>query len=52
MAVFDHTEALCYLKGAAATHTYDFISAEGYTSHEMLFREGDTLQNMYVISEK
>ncbi|CAN0438173.1 unnamed protein product [Ascophyllum nodosum] len=40
VAVFDHTEALCYLKGAAATHTYDFISAEGYTSHEMLFREG------------
>lgn len=40
VAVFDHTEALCYLKGAGATHTYDFVSLDGFTSHEMLFREG------------
>lgn len=40
VAVFDHTEAVCYLKGAAAVHTYDYADMEGFTSHEMLFREG------------
>lgn len=40
VAVFDHTEAVCYLKGAGAVHTYDYVDKEGFTSHVMLFREG------------
>lgn len=40
VAVFDHTEAVCYLKGAGATHTYDFVKQEGFSAFEMLIREG------------
>lgn len=40
VAVFDHMEAVCYLKGTGAVHTYDYVDKEGFTSHEMLFREG------------
>lgn len=42
VAVFDHTEAVCYFKGAGALHTYDFVAEEGFSSFELLFREGET----------
>lgn len=42
VAVFDETEASCYLKGAGALNTYDFVSEEGFVSNEILFREGES----------
>lgn len=50
VAVFDHTEAVCYLKGAGAMHTYDFKELEGYTAHEMLFREGAAPCSLFGVS--
>eukprot|EP00752_Nemacystus_decipiens_P009999 g8915.t1 len=41
LAVFDHAEAVCYLKGATAQDTKYFQSEKGFTTHEMFFREGD-----------
>lgn len=39
-AVFDHEEALCYLKGADAMATSHFQSLDGFTSYEMFLRTG------------
>lgn len=40
MAVFDHKEAACYLKGNEAMQTHHFIPKAGFTTYEMFFREG------------
>ncbi|CAM9096280.1 unnamed protein product, partial [Hapterophycus canaliculatus] len=40
-AVFDHEEALCYLKGAEAMSTGHFQSLDGFTSYEMFLRTGE-----------
>ncbi|CAM9227153.1 unnamed protein product, partial [Ectocarpus sp. 12 AP-2014] len=41
VAVFDHAEALCYLKAAAAMESTAFVSEEGFTTFELFVREGD-----------
>ncbi|CAM9119621.1 unnamed protein product, partial [Ectocarpus fasciculatus] len=41
VAVFDHAEALCYLKAAGAMETTAFVSEEGFTTFELFVREGD-----------
>lgn len=40
VAVFDHAEAVCYLKGETAMNTANFVSETGFTTFEMFFREG------------
>ncbi len=40
VAVFDHKEASCYLKGAQAMNTYAFVEETGFSTHEMFFRGG------------
>lgn len=42
VAVFDHAEALCYLKAAAAMESTAFVSEEGFTTFELSVREGAT----------
>lgn len=49
VAVFDHTEAVCFLKGPGAVHTYDYVKKDGFTSFEMLFREGRPVE-LYSLS--
>ena len=43
VAVFVDSEATCYLKGAGGTRTESHQHAEGVTSYELLFREGQLL---------
>lgn len=40
VAVFDHAEAVCYLKGETAMNTASFVSETGFTTFEMFFRGG------------
>lgn len=47
VAVFDHKEALCYLKGPGATHTYDYVSEEGFSSFKMFLRQGVFIKMEY-----
>lgn len=46
-AVFDHAEAVCYLKGVTAIETYHFVEKAGFTTHEMFFREGPGAPNFF-----
>lgn len=54
VAVYDHTESVCYLKGVGATHSNDYKAMNGFTSYDMLFRGGAVLhyssQKHYIIT--
>lgn len=42
VAVFDHTEAVCYLKAGPAMNSHHFVKQAGFTSHEMFLRGGQS----------
>ena len=44
VAVFVDSEATCYLKGTAGSKTESHHHAEGVTTYELLFKEGQLLQ--------